>query len=80
MNKLKVWMSNQSWTEILNEKLVDKKAVLLQNILLEKINQFLPEKNRLISSDDDPWVTEEVKKLKRQREYSKNKKLVINTN
>ena len=38
---------------------------------------FAVEKRRLIASDDDPWVSEDVKKLSRcrQREYRKKQKL-----
>ena len=60
---------------ILEEESIDKKAALLQECVLEQVNQFLPETRRVIASDDDPWVTEDVKKLnrQRQREYRKNK-------
>ena len=75
MNQLKSWMSHQTWRDILEEESIDKKAILLQEIVLKQVNQFLPEKRRVIASDDDPWVTEDVKKLNRhrQREYRKNK-------
>ena len=76
MNQLKSWMGNQSWSQILDEESINKKAIILQDCVLEKVNQFLPEKRRKIASDDDPWITEDLKKLNRtrQREYRKNKK------
>ena len=75
MNQLKSWMGNQTWIKILEEESIDKKAIILQEYVLEQVNKFLPEKRRVIASDDDPWVTEDVKKLnrQRQREYRKNK-------
>ena len=77
MNQLKSWMSDQSWSNILDEESINSKAAILQECVLDKINQFLPEKRRLIASDDDPWVSEDVKKLSRcrQREYRKKQKL-----
>ena len=76
LSKLKSWMSNQSWSQIIDEDCIDKKAVLCQELILEKVNLYLPEKFRKIASDDQPWVTEEVKRWnrKRQREYSINKR------
>ena len=45
-------------------------------MLLQKVNEFLPTKVRKISSDDQPFWTEKLQKMKRQkaREYQKNRK------
>ena len=76
MDKLKSWMSLQKWETILEEKSIDKKAESLQLLILSKVNQYLPEKKRSIASDDDPWMTQDVKdwNRKRHREYHKNKR------
>ena len=69
-------MSNQIWKGIFEEQSIDRKADSLQKMIMEKVNEYLSEKTRKIASDDDPWVKEDVKILKRrrQREYSKNKR------
>ena len=46
LDKLSEWMRGQDWSEVITETNVDKKAEILQNILLEKINYFLPEKKQ----------------------------------
>ena len=45
-------------------------------MLLEKLEEFLLAKTRVISSDDQPFCTEKMKRLKRKksREYWKNRK------
>ena len=78
LNKLDNWFKLQTWGEILETKCVSKKAELLQSMVLSKVEQYLPVKHRKIAIDDQPWYTEELKKLKRRkcREYHKNRKSV----
>ena len=70
------WIKSQTWSEVFDVETVDEKAEVFQNMLLEKLEQFLPAKLRRISSDDQPFCTEEMKRLKRlkSREYSKNRR------
>ena len=70
------WLNNQTWEEVLKAETVDEKAELLQTILMEKVDEFLPLKKRKISSDDQPFYTEEMKRLKRLkgREFHKNRR------
>ena len=70
------WLNNQTWEEVLKAETVDEKAELLQTILMEKVDEFLPLKKRKISSDDQPFCTEEMKRLKRLkgREFHKNRR------
>ena len=60
----------------MDEELVDKKAEILQNIILTKLDEFCPEKVRKISSDDQPFFTQELKRLHRRkrREFTKNRR------
>ena len=76
LNKMSEWLENQDWGPILNEKSTNKKAESLQNILLVKFNEYFPEKKKVISSDDQPFVTQKLKSLKRRkgREYHKHRK------
>ena len=71
----KYWLDNQSWNEVFEAKTVDEKAELFQNLLLTKLNEVLPMKTKKISSVDQPFCTDEMKRLKRLkcREYSKNR-------
>ena len=48
----------------------------LQNTLMEKLNLYLPEKVVTYTSDDQVWVTPELKQLarKKSREYFKHRK------
>ena len=70
------WISAQNWESITNAVTAHEKADLLQNMLMEKINLYLPEKTHKVSSDDQPWFSQKLKKLNRKlkREYSKHKK------
>ena len=69
------WVTQQNWEEVLEAENVDKKSEILQNILMEKIDEYLPHKKRIISSDDQPYCTDKMKTLKRQktREYRKHR-------
>ena len=69
------WIEKQSWKEVLEAETVDKKSEILQNMLLEKLEEYLPAKKRKVCSIDQPFCTDEMKRLKRlkSREYSKNR-------
>jgi hypothetical protein len=45
-------------------------------MVLDKLDEFCPEKTRKISSDDQPWYTEQLKRLNRRirREFSKKRR------
>lgn len=70
------WIKKQSWKEVFDAKSVDEKSEIFQKMLLEKVEEFLPLKKVKISSDDQPFCTEKMKRLKRikSREYSKNRR------
>ena len=74
--KFKQWIQEQDWTEVLNAESVDNKAEQLHNMVLDKLDEFCPEKTRKISSDDQPWYTEQLKRLNRRirREFSKKRR------
>ena len=74
--KFREWIQKQDWIQILNAESVDAKAETLHNLVLDKLDEFCPEKNRRISSDDQPWYTEQLKRLNRRirREYSKKRR------
>ena len=72
------WIRNQNWSEVLSAETVDEKSEILQNLLLSKCNEFLPLKKRKISSDDQPFCTEEMKRIKRlkTREFHKHRRSI----
>ena len=72
------WLKSQDWIEVLKAETVDEKSEILQKMLLEKLDQFLPLKKRKVCSDDQPFCTEEMKRLKRlkSREFHKNRKSI----
>ena len=75
LKKFEHWIQNEDWADIMDEELVDKKTEILQNIILTKLDEFCPEKVRKISSDDQPFFTQELKRLHRRkrREFTKNR-------
>ena len=72
------WIRKADWKEVFEAENIDDKTELFQNKLLEKVDEFFPQKIREISSNDQPFCTEEIKHLKRlkSREYRKNRKSV----
>ena len=67
MDKLRNWFIDQSWKEIFEEESAHEKARIFQNTLLKALDEFIPEKLRKISSDDQAWMTNKLKKLDRKR-------------
>ena len=76
INKMGIWLQKQTWKEIYGSKNVNEKAETLQNMVLQKLDEYLPLKMNKFTSDDKPWVTNEVKQLDRlcKRELYKNQK------
>ena len=76
LRKMWEWIKSENWNCITHEKSAHKKAVVLQQKLLDKYHHFFPEKKRIITSDDQPFFTERLSKLKRRkcREFNKNRK------
>ena len=74
--KFRAWIQNQDWAQVLNSQLIDTKAEILHAMVLNKLDEYCPEKKRKISSDDQPWFTEQLKRLDRRkrREFHKNRR------
>ena len=72
----KTWLETETWQELYQCETAHDKAELLHNTLLEKLNQYLPQKNFNIREDDCAWVTADIKAVdrRRKREYNKNKR------
>ena len=71
------WIVSFNWQQVYEAETAHQKAELFQNILLEKLNTFLPEKIVKFTSEDQVWVTPEIKEISRRkrREFSKKTKI-----
>ena len=78
MQKLQCWLAEQKWDEVTQEESAHKKAEILQNLIMSKYDEFFPEKTKIFTSDDQPFFTEKLKKLKRKksREFHKNRRSI----
>ena len=67
------WIAAESWDEINNEDDPSKQALLLQELLISKVNAYFPKKTVKLGVGDRPFMTAELKilKRKRMREYRK---------
>ena len=76
IERMKAWLSNQNWNDIINEESPDMKAENFQAQILSKVDYFFPIKERKIASDDQPFFNEKLKRLKRKkcRIYRKHRK------
>ena len=61
------WIVSHNFDALYNAETAHKKAEILQTVLLEKINFFLPEKVVKFTSEDQVWVTPEIKELARKK-------------
>ena len=76
LQKMQLWLEKEKWTEISQESSAHRKAELLQHLLVKKYEEFFPEKVRKVSSDDQPFYTDKLARLKRKkgREYRKRRR------
>ena len=73
---MRSWISQQNWDEVTAAESAHEKALVLQSMLMEKVDQFLPESTVSFSSDDQPWFTPELKQLDKTRktEYRRHRR------
>ena len=76
LDKFGNWIQEQDWSQVLNAQDVDRKAEMLHELVLSKLDEFCPEKMRRVASDDQPFFTDLLKRLdrKRRREFRKNRR------
>ena len=74
--KMRNWLIDESWADVFKAESAHQKAEIFQKILIQKFEEIFPEKNRKISSVDEPWMTHKLKKLdrKRKRIYHKERR------
>ena len=61
------WLKDHCWNDLYNLKSVNEKAEAFQATLLSKVELIFPTKFFKVSIDDQPWITNDVKLLDRQR-------------
>ena len=76
LQQMRLWLNNEDWRELSYEKSAHKKAELLQNYLVEKYEEFFPEKTKKVCIDDQPFFNQKLMQLKRKkcREYRKHRR------
>ena len=76
IEKMGKWIVNEDWSCVINSESAHDKATVLHNLMMKQLNFFLPEKTATFTSEDQPWVTPEIKDIQRRkkREYSKKRK------
>ena len=60
------WIVSYGWEPLYAAETAHQKAEILQSVLLEKLNIYLPEKTVKFTSQDQVWVTPEIKILARK--------------
>ena len=76
MFKMRKYLENQNWNMVYESQSAHEKASVLQELLLQKFNEYFPEKTHRINSDDQPWISHKLKNLdrRRKREYQKHRR------
>ena len=67
LKKFENWLKVYQWDELFKLKSSHEKAEHFQEILMEKFNQFLPERQVKFCNEDQPYFTPELKTLDRKR-------------
>ena len=67
------WIVTENWDCLNSEMSPNEQSVMFEQLVNNKLNQFFPEKEIKLSSQDKAFITAELKKIKRQkgREYIK---------
>ena len=64
---MKMWLMSEEWKDIYKEETADAKADEFQKLLSREFNRCFPEKLVKVANDDQPWITQKLKTLDRQR-------------
>ena len=68
--KMKTWLISEDWNCVTEKVSANQKAKAFQELFVSKFNEYFPKKNLKISNDDQPWMSQKLKKLDRQgKEY-----------
>ena len=67
METFRQWMEDYRWMEMYTCSNVHRKAEIFQEVLLKNFHRCFPVKMTKLSSDDKPWITNNLKRLDRLR-------------
>ena len=67
IEKMKAWLSVEKWDNVINEHSPNLKAENFQQQMLYKIDEFFPLKEKKVANDDQPFMTDKLKHLKRKK-------------
>ena len=67
LKRMKTWFMKKTWEDVYSLESAHEKAELFQNILLQKLDEIFPEKMSKINSDDQPWISNKLKRIDRRR-------------
>ena len=67
LQKMKEWFIDEDWKEVFDANDAHEKAEVFQNKLVQKLEDFFPEKIRKVQSDDAPWMSQKLKNMDRRR-------------
>ena len=73
LRKFGAWIVTENWDCLNSEMAPTEQSVMFEQLVNNKLNQFCPEKEIKLSSQDKAFITAELEKIKRQkgREYIK---------
>ena len=63
--KMKEWLIDETWEPVFKADSAHKKAEIFQQMLMSKLDEIFPIKTQKIQSDDQPWITQKLKRRKR---------------
>ena len=67
LKKFQEWIIDEQWSDVYLEESAHVKAKLFQDLLLSKVDEYFPERTLKLKSDDQPWISFQLKKLDRRR-------------
>ena len=67
------WLVQEDWDSLKHDMSPTQMSVVFEQLVGNKLNQFCPEKEVKLSSQDKPFITGELKKIDRlkSREYTR---------
>ena len=76
LTMIRLALQEKDWSNVLNARTANEKADTFHNEIMSILDTIAPQKTRKISNNDQPWYTEQLKKIDRirRREYQRNRR------
>ena len=68
IREMGIWIVHHDWERVYSATTAHEKAGIFQTTLLENMNIFLPEKIVKFTSEDQVWITPEIKDILRRKQ------------